>query len=138
MVEAEATAHQRPGHIPEPTAPPGAAGLEGLPLAPGLLETVSSGHDLSNPQGHDESALGIRVNGPRAPLVGTGVLTKGQRAILDAVLGGLQPNPALPTFHQTLLVQEGPTLATLEEARASPEAAHWDAALMQNSMRWTS
>ena len=85
-VEAEGAAHQRLGHCPESAAPPGAAGLEGLPLAPGLLETVSSGHDLSNPQGHDESAPGIRVDGPRAPLVGTGVLTRGQRAILDAAL----------------------------------------------------
>ena len=48
-VEAEGAAHQRPGHSPEPAAPPGAAGLEGLPVATGLMETVSSGHNLSNP-----------------------------------------------------------------------------------------
>ena len=85
-VEAEGAAHQRPGHSPEPAAPSGAAGLEGLPVAPGLLETVSPGHDLC-----DESAPGLRVDGPRAPLLGTGVLTRGQGAILDAALGGSLP-----------------------------------------------
>ena len=123
-VEAEGAAHQSPGNSPEPAAPPGAAGLEGLPVAPGLLETVSPGHDLSNPPGHDESAPGIRVNSARAPLVGTGVLSRGQRAILDAALGGLQPTPALPTFHQISMVQASPTPATLDEARASRKAAH--------------
>ena len=76
-VEAGRVAHARPSHSPEPAALPGAAGLEGPPVAPGLMETVSLGHVLSNPQGHDESAPGIRVDGLRAPLVGTGVLTKG-------------------------------------------------------------
>ena len=64
----------------------GAAGLEGLPAAPGLLETVSPGHDLC-----DESAPGPRDDGPRAPLLGTGVMTWGQRAILDVALGGSLP-----------------------------------------------
>ena len=47
-------AHQRPGHSPEPAALSGAAGLEGLPVAPGLLETVNPDHDLC-----DESAPGL-------------------------------------------------------------------------------
>ena len=106
-VEAEGVAHQRPGHRPESAAPSGAAGLEGMPVTPGLLETVSPGHDLC-----DESAPGLRVDDPRAPLLGTGLLTRGQRAIPDVALGGSQPTPALPALHQTLLVQAGPTHAT--------------------------
>ena len=79
-------ASQRPGHRPESAAQSGAAGLEGLPAAPGLLETVSPGHNLC-----DESVPGLRVDGPRAPLLGTGVLTRGQQATLDVALGGSLP-----------------------------------------------
>ena len=53
------------------------------------------------------------------------MLTRGQRAIVDVALGGSVPTPALPAFHQTLLVQAGPTPATLDEARA----ANWGAAI---------
>ena len=57
------------------------------------------------------------------------MLTREQRAILDAALGGSLPTQALPAIQQTLLVQAGPTPATLDEACASPEAANWDAAI---------
>ena len=85
---------------------------------------MSLGNDLC-----DKSAPGLRVDGPRAPLLGTDVLTRGQRVIFDAALGGSLPTQALPAFQQTLLVQASPTPATLDEARASPKAAHWDATI---------
>ena len=72
-----------------------------------------------NPLGHDESAPGLRVDGPRTPLLSKGVLTVGQRAILDVALGGSPPTLALPSFNQTLMVSAGSNPVTLTEALAS-------------------